>query len=256
MGRRLLLMTLIAWPAVAGAQESPFTGTWRLNPSEKPEVWLLQNGRYRCDSCTPKVDIKADGSDQPIAGAKEAETWAVKAVDDHVVESTTKLNGKVEQQERDVVSADGRTLTTTFTLHPRDGGAPKAGSATYTRQVAGPPGSHAISGTWRLSGVDDETEKLLLMTYKATPEGMTMSRGTGASYDAKFDGKPYPVTNAEGTTLVLEKLDERTVQETHWRDGKVVARFRLSVSPDGKLLTVDWDYVTRGAKGTSTAARQ
>jgi hypothetical protein len=52
-------------PATARAQ-SAFDGTWKFDLKtakfpEKPDVYLLQDGMYRCKRCAPQVDVKADG---------------------------------------------------------------------------------------------------------------------------------------------------------------------------------------------------
>jgi hypothetical protein len=63
----LLLIWLL--PNLAMAQSS-FDGTWKIDVGTLPMstdalVWLLQDGMYHCKSCTPPVDVKADGQDQP-----------------------------------------------------------------------------------------------------------------------------------------------------------------------------------------------
>ena len=36
--------------------------------SNTPEEYLLDNGAYHCLTCLPKVDVKADGTDQKVEG--------------------------------------------------------------------------------------------------------------------------------------------------------------------------------------------
>ncbi len=76
--KRLLLVVLLL-PALAWAAESPFTGTWKVDPgkvqfSVKPDTWVLQNGGYQCSTCVPKIGFMADGTDQPVTGSKYTDT--------------------------------------------------------------------------------------------------------------------------------------------------------------------------------------
>jgi len=52
-----LPMTLLA--------QSPFDGTWKTNllsPAvAKPFVYSVNSGMYDCQSCSPKINVKADG---------------------------------------------------------------------------------------------------------------------------------------------------------------------------------------------------
>ncbi len=63
----LLLVPVLAWA------QSPFDGTWKVDLSKaklpkKPDVFLLQNGMYECKTCTPPVNVKADGQFQKVSG--------------------------------------------------------------------------------------------------------------------------------------------------------------------------------------------
>src|SRR5208282_6430898 len=69
--KRLIVLAMLL-PAIALAK-SPFDGTWMtkvdsIKISGKPDVYELNNGMYDCSSCVPAYKIKADGSEQPVAG--------------------------------------------------------------------------------------------------------------------------------------------------------------------------------------------
>ncbi len=102
------LLVLVLLPALAMGQ-SPFDGTWTIDMStakfpEKPDVFVLQNGMYECQTCVPAIKVKADGSDQSVTGHPYFDAMTVKAVDDHNIESTIKRNGKLVGTEKDVIS--------------------------------------------------------------------------------------------------------------------------------------------------------
>jgi len=89
-----------------------------------------------------------------------------------------------------------------------------------------------------------------------TTDGFQM-HWNGQSYDAKFDGKEYPITNDPGkTTVSLKKIDSSTVEETDHRQGKVVDEYRLTVSKDGKTIAVRDKDVAHGQEATYTLDKQ
>ncbi len=259
--KKLLFVALLVLPLMALAAESPFTGTWKVDLGKiqfagTPETWVVQNGRYQCSTCDPKIDIKADGTDQPLVGSKYYDTMAIKIVDDKTVEQTTTKGGKVNETMKCVVSADGKTLTIDFIDYP-PGSKPVTGKGMMTRVTPGPPGSHAFSGSWRSSKLESASENALTITYKASADGLAMSTQTGQSYDAKFDGKDYPVKGDPGGSMVsLKKINEYSISETMKSDGKVLVVNTMTVSADGKTLTVKSENKERGGTTTIVAVKQ
>jgi hypothetical protein len=60
-----LLFALLALGAISAFGQAAFDGTWRVNPDSAQikgnDKYSLQNGMYRCDTCVPKIAVKADG---------------------------------------------------------------------------------------------------------------------------------------------------------------------------------------------------
>jgi hypothetical protein len=259
--RKALFVALLL-PALAWAAESPFTGTWKVDLGkvqlpEKPDTWVLQNGRYQCTTCVPTIDVKADGTDQAVTGSKYFDTMAVKVVDDKAIELTTKKAGRVTGMEKRVLSADGKTVTLDYTGHPEGSQQPVIVTGTMTRVAPGPAGSHAASGSWRTTKFDKASDNALLVTFTGSAEGLMMTAPTGESYDAKFDGKDYAVKGDPGGSVVsLKKVDDHTIVETTKRDGKIVSITSLTVSADGKSLTAKSEDKERGTTSTWVATKQ
>jgi hypothetical protein len=248
-----LLALLLLSPALLFAQ-SPFDGTWmtKLDTAQfpkKPDNYLLNKGMYECSSCVPKFNVKADGTDQKVTGHPYYDTVVIKVADDHNIEITQKKDGKTTGTATDTVSEDGNTLTTKFVDLTED--KPVTGEVTSTRVSKGPSGSHAVSGSWRTAKVNSISDNGLTVTFEGTADGLKMSDPNGQSYDAKFDGKDYPVQGDPGHTIVaLKRIGNDTIEETDKRDGKVVGVFKMTVSPDGKWITVEY---TNKERGTTTA---
>jgi hypothetical protein len=89
------------------------------------------------------------------------------------------------------------------------------------------------------------------VTYQSTADGLNMADPNGESYDAKFDGKDYPVEGDPGHTMVsLKRISANPIEEVDKRDGKVVAINRMTVAKDGKSIHVDF---TDKLHGTTTS---
>jgi hypothetical protein len=241
--KRLLLAAVLSASATLFAQ-SPFDGTWmtKLDTAKfptKPDKYSLTNNMYECLTCVPKIAVKADGNDQKVTGHPYYDSIAVKVVNASEVEIVEKKDGKVMYTDTATVSADGKTLHDKFTDTTE--AKPVTGEVTSTRVSPGDAGSHALSGAWRTSKVDTVSSNGLTVTYQGTADGLKMADPNGESYDAKFDGKDYPVAGDPGHTLVsLKRIAANTIEETDKRDGKVVGISRMMVSKDGKTIHVEY----------------
>src|SRR5258708_4176242 len=102
----------------------------------------------------PPLDGKADGQDQKVSGQPYCETKSVKVVDERTIEENDKKNGKTVATSKTWVSADGNTLMFELTDSSATNGDPVTGKGEETRVAKGPSGSHAISGSWRMSKMD------------------------------------------------------------------------------------------------------
>src|SRR5258708_15493571 len=140
-----LPMTLLA--------QSPFDGTWKTNfaeskLSQKPFVYFVNSGMYDCQSCSPKINVKADGQDQPVTG-QTYDTIAVQVVDANTIHLTAKKASKTEIETTRTASQDGKMLTAATTIYPADRRQPYKAEGKYTRVSKGSDGSNSTSGSWR-----------------------------------------------------------------------------------------------------------
>ena len=242
MKRLMFLVPLGALliPNSATAQ-SPLDGTWKVSLtnvdwSKKPDVFLLDKGMYSCKTCTPPYSIKADGSDQAVTGHPYFDTVAIKVVYDHEIQETDKKGGKTVATSTPTVSADGKTATWSFNDSSNtNGGPPVTGKGESTLVMKGPAGSHAASGSWRITKMADMSDNGLIFSYKVTGDMLTMTSKTGQTYTAKLDGSDAPMKGDPGTTSVSVKMvSKNVIEETDKRDGKAISVMTLTVAPDGK----------------------
>ncbi len=260
--RKPLIVALLLLPAFAFAAAGPFDGTWKASLgsakiTRKPQTWMLQNGRYQCPTCTPAIDVKADGTDQPIPSDRFANLLAVKTISPTAIELTSKKNGKLAAVEKRTLSSDGKTLTSEFTVYSEASKQPVTGKMILARVAAGPTGSHRVSGSWQVEKFDTMSDNSLTITFKEIADGMSMSTPTGIRYDAKFDGKDYPMQGDRTVdTVSLKKVSEREIIETDKLGGRIVAVTTFTVSADGKTLAVRVEQKDRGATSAITAVKQ
>jgi hypothetical protein len=79
----------------------------------------------------------------------------------------------------------------------------------------GPAGSHALSGTWRAYKTK-RSKNGAIIRYRCTADGFSAETPLGEKYDAKFDGKDYPVEDDPAHTMVAVKLvSATTVEQTN-----------------------------------------
>jgi hypothetical protein len=243
------MKTLIALLLLSSASfsQSPFDGTWVTIPPlpQKPAVYFLGNGVFRCSGCMADMEAKADGEDHRVAETAYWDTLNIQMVDAHTVVIIAKKTGKTMLSEVDSISPDGASLTQlvkdtteaeTVTIETRN-----------RRIKKGPDGSHVISGSWRAYKTK-RSRNGSVVNYKCTADGFSAESPLGERFNAKFDGKDYPVEDDPGHTMVSAKLlSPDTVEVTSKRNGDVVAIKRMSVAPGGKSIHV----VFRDKEGNS-----
>jgi hypothetical protein len=93
-GNDELLFAVVTLAAIFASGQSAFNGTRRANNQsmeyEGSNQYSLQNGIWRCETCVPKIAIKADGYDHRVNsslyyGAPYASTENVSEVNDHSI---------------------------------------------------------------------------------------------------------------------------------------------------------------------------
>src|SRR5216684_7383435 len=196
---KVLAILLLLSPTLFG--QSPFDGTWITTPplQQKPAMYMLAKGVFRCSGCMADMEVKADGDDHKVAGTAYWDTLNVQMVDAHTVVIIAKKAGKTMLTEVDAISPDGSTLTQvvkdtteaeTVTIETRN-----------RRIEKGPNGSHAISGSWRAYKTN-RSRNGSIIKYKCTADGFIAETPLGEGFNARFDGKDYPVKDDHGRTMV------------------------------------------------------
>lgn len=259
LGFALLILSTMLTQAMA---QSPFDGTWRLDPSGPPAStvhydYLLQDGVYHCTTCDPPIEVRADGQDHKITGDPCYDTISVRIMDDRTTEETQKRNGKVVGTLRLTVSADGKTANDEWTESCNAKGDVVAGQDIMSRIADGPRGAHAISGSWKISKRVSRSENALVITLKLQGNVFSFSDPTDQSYAAKLDGTETSFKgDLSGTMVSVKRIGENTMEETDKRGGKVVEVTRFVVSADGKTVTISLENKVDGTTRQFVAHKQ
>lgn len=116
-------------------------------------------------------------------------------------------------------------------------------------------------GTWKLneakSKITPGTQKNLTVSYeaagdniKATLDGVdAQGKPTHNEWTGKFDGKDYPVTgDATSDTRSYKKIDDRTMEATAKKDGKVTLTLESLFQPTARLAPSPLTRATRQAR--------
>jgi hypothetical protein len=252
------LPLLLLCVTTAAMADSAFDGTWKtdlktVKMTGKPDVYALTKDEYVCSSCSPELRIKPDGADHAVTGHAYYDTASAKITGPNSDEVVLKKDGKEFGRYADTVSADGNTLTTKWINHQGD--KDLSGVNTEKRVSAGPAGSHPVSGSWQQEGFD-ANDALRTVEFRMSADGF-QEHWNGEGYDAKFDGKEYPMNGDPGkTTVVLKKLNDQTVEELDHRGGKLVDRIRMTASKDGKTIAVRDEDLAHGQTQSYTLVKQ
>ncbi len=133
--------------------------------------------------------------------------------------------------------------------------------------AAGCFAADANMGTWKLNEAKSKfgagATKNTTVVYEAAGDMVKVTvdgtdsdgKPVHSEWTGKFDGKDYPVTvDPTSDARSYKKIDDRTMELTVKKGGKVTVTGRIVVAADGKTRTVTTSGTnSKGAKVTTTA---
>jgi len=148
----VLGLALLFLGALVAFAQGPEMGTWKLNEAKSkfgPGATKNHTVKYEAAGDNIKVTVdgttadgkavhsewtgKFDGKDYPCTGDPTIDSRAYTKINDHTLELTNKLSGKVTTTGRIVVSPDGKTRTVTTTSTDEKGKKTKS-TAVYDKE--------------------------------------------------------------------------------------------------------------------------
>ncbi|HEY3731048.1 MAG TPA: hypothetical protein VGL28_07275 [Steroidobacteraceae bacterium] len=228
------------------AHASIFDGTWsadmstaRMLVTGRPQVIRVQDGQYACPTCDPPLMIRADGTDQPTSGSSHADTVSIAVLDERSVIETRKRGGKTVAIRKFTVSDDGGSAISEVSDYTANGTAVTS-RVSWLRQSAGPPGSHAVSGSW-VRGQPLLRDNAVTVTFSVAGNSLAMRASTGASYAAPLSGEDALYAGDPGIdTVSVRKISAREIQETDKKAGRAVQTWRWIFDATGRSGRVTW----------------
>lgn len=221
--------------------QSAFDGVWKVDLasaqlSDKPNVHSLKDGVYTCNSCVPVYSIPADGAMHKVEGFPYWDEASIRIVDGWTVEEAQKLRGRPVGTSRTQVSADGATMTTTWTDTSAPDGTTMSGEGTMSRIAPGTTGAHAISGAWKNEAVSSTSEAGLTATMHLADGVFSFMTGNGYSYVARLGGPAVPVTgDLAGATATVRQLADGSIEEAEHINGEAASITTLTPTADGAM---------------------
>lgn len=247
-----------ATSAVAAA--TGIDGTWVIDlasvkMSGKPVDLLLKDGKYSCNSCVPPLTVAADGAFHAVTGLDYADEFSVKVDSPNQVTTAGKKGGLAMGSTVFTVSADGKTLTRSFTDTSIKGGKPVTGTSTLDRIGDAPAGAHAMSGKWNCGKFENYSAEGLTTTFASTADTLKVTSADGTSFDAKLDGSDTPITgDPAGATVSVTKTGDNAWHMVTKVKGKEVNSSDMTLDGD-MLRTTNTDTAT-GNKTSYDAKRK
>jgi len=247
----LLCLLLISWLAPVQAQ-SPFDGTWKVDFTEPPTnggglfKFLLEDRRSGCTTCDPGLYINAHNRETNIAGEPCYDTFSLKMVDDRTIFQTEKREGKTVGTLRMTVSSDGNSAQIDWMESCNVIGIVVSGQSIFRRVTKGPPGSHAISGSWQMVKRQNVTVKGLIMALKLEDDTFNFADATAQSFAARLDGPETVIKGSPYTMAAAKRIDENTIEVTLKDNEKTATVWRFTLSADGEAMTISVEDKVKG----------
>jgi hypothetical protein len=260
MKKTLLLCSLLALPAGSAlATDSSWSGTWKLDPAQSHftgDTITVSKGPgtmlHYSDGST-SYDFGLDGKEYKT-WANRTTTWS--ASGKNAWESVTRADGKVLSQGHRELSADGKTLTLTFTGTRPDGAAFHE-EAVYER-VSGTDG---LIGTWRstkVSGPAGPQEFVISspapgVLHYEVPDMKVTAEGRTDGSDNPLHGPTLP----PGSTISFQALSPTKIRYVMKINGKVDNLGEQTLAADGRSFSdVNWDAGKEKEKTTGVFVKQ
>jgi len=238
MLKRSLNLLLFAGMAagLAWSAENPFIGEWKLDSSKSriPDEMKVESkggNTYVFNFGGGPETIVVDGTDQP--GAYGGTTLSVKADGPNTWIVERKKDGRLLLRGTWKLAQDGRTLADYYREFEADGSTTVSMDYIYQRSE---PGS-GFAADWK--SIKETMNSAFLLEVKAYQgDGLTFSLlAEHDTRNAMLDGKDYPNPGGKSSSS-SRRVDEHTLEMTLKAGEKVIETREITISADGKALTM------------------
>ena len=230
--------------AASGAARAagPFDGLWvddlatQVDPGHA-DVYLVQAGKYRCDSCIPPRAYPADGRARPVPGDPDTVSESVAVTGPRSI-LTRIVGADMVRETTMTVAPDDRTATY-VSLDRWPGRADLLKTEFLARRIApAPAGAHPVSGSWEGVRYVDVPIPYRSVEFRQDGDRLTRSTFRHGHYTAVLGGPPVPLLGAaeDRLTVAVRQADPLTLVETVFDGGKPATERTYRLSQGGKAL--------------------
>jgi hypothetical protein len=256
----LLVGALLAVPTGAAlAADSPWNGTWTLDPSKSHltgETFTYSKGPgdllHYSDGSTVNYDFGIDGKEYK-AWANRTVTWI--AAGENAWDSVYKIEGKVFTKVHRDLSADGKTLTITAAGTNPDGSSYHDESV--FERVTGTAG---LIGAWRSVKVQSSGPRQFVISSPAPGVLRYELPDLNESVEGRADGSDHPVTGPTappGFTSGFKLVNPTKLTYVLKINGKPDSYGVQTLAPDGRSFTdTSWNPGKESEKTTAVYVKQ
>jgi hypothetical protein len=230
-----------------GAENNPFVGDWKLNPSkskltDEMKVESLAANKYGFDFESNGVveTIVIDGTEQPGGFGT---TLSVTAEGPGAWKVVRKKDGRVLLTANWKLSEDGNSLRDDFSAISPDG---TASTVNYLYQRTG--SGSGFAGRW----VSTSAAIKFVLTIQIRPyegDGLSFINSSSLTRNVKLDGKDYRNEGPNAgrvPTSSARRLDARTLELVdRSSNGEVYDTQKVTLSPDLNALSMTVQYQSR-----------
>lgn len=256
----LICMFLALRAGAALAANSPWTGDWKLDPAKSHftgDTFTYSKGPgtllHFSDGSSTSFDFGLDGKEYK-AWANRTVTWT--ATGNSSWDTETKADGKVLSKGKRVLSADGKTLTMTFS-----GTKPDGSSFNETDVYQRVSGTDGLIGTWRSIKVSEPGGPREFLITSPEPGVLHYEvPDMKAAAEGRTDGRDNPMTGptvAPGTTISFKAVSPKKIRYVIKVNGKTDNIGEDILAADGRSFSdVNWNPGKENEKTTGVFVKQ
>jgi hypothetical protein len=256
----ILCLALALYAGSALAVDSPWSGTWKLDPARSHftgDTFTVTQGPgnmlHYADGSTASYDFGVDG--------KEYKTWANRTTTwtptgKNSWDTVTKVDGRTLVKAHQQLSADGKTLSSTYT------GTRPDGTAFHDEEVfARASGGEGLIGTWRAIKVSEPDAPHEYVISSPAPGVLRFEvPDMKASAEGRTDGSDNPLTAPNmppGMTISWEMPSPTKIKYVMKVNGKTDNLGEQTLAADGKSFSdVNWNPGKENEKTTGVYVKQ
>lgn len=222
---------LLALALPSGAQQNPWSGSWKLDRStlkyDGPTVSVAADGDGFTVTRGGKAGPKLVCNGKPNAPQDGVVSTCQKSGSGYEIENTR--DGKQISKVRIDLSPDGKQVTRTVDVTPQDG-SPFTITTTLKRTSGGP----GFSGTWKETAFTESQDTGVLSIDVKGDSVDFKETDTDKPVTCKLDGTPTKLPG--GRTMSVKQDGPRTLKVTYSNDGKTFRENTFILSADGKTV--------------------